>query len=115
MANTPENQHPVEKLADDLEFRQRNTTWPDVMVDASSADELMWKGSSRITKVQRVGVGAFGLVFLMGGVGLVNAIYGQVGWWLSIPIGLAFVGVGCKLLWNSVRKNKSSKAADEDE
>jgi hypothetical protein len=114
MPKTPNN-HPIEKLVEDVEFKQRNTTWPDVMANASSADELMWKGSRRITKVQRVGVGLFGLVFLGGGIGMVNAIYGQDVWWLSIPIGLAFVGVGCKLLWNSVRKNKSPRSVGEDE
>jgi hypothetical protein len=102
--------NPIENLVDSVRQRQRSITYPDLIVNASSSDELMWKGSPRITRVQRIGVGVFGLVFLMGGVGLVNAIYGQDGWWLSIPIGIAFVGVGCKLLWNSVRKIPTFKS-----
>jgi len=118
--NSPMNkgrdeQHPIEKLVDDVSQLQRNTTYPDLIVNASGSDELMWKGSPRIARVQRVGVGIFGLVFLMGGVSIVNAIYGQKDSWLSIPIGLALAGVGCKLLWNSVRKNAPSKPAGEDD
>jgi hypothetical protein len=108
-------QHPIEKLVDEVEFRQRNTTYPDLIVNASGSDELMWKGSPRMTRVQRVGVGIFGLVFLLAGVSIVNEIYGRGDWWLSIPIGLAFAGVGCKLLWNSIRKNASPKSVGEDD
>jgi heme A synthase len=114
MTRHRDEEHPIEKLVEDVEFRQRNTTHPDVLINASSADELMWKGSARITKVQRIGVGLFGFVFLLAGISIVNAIYGQDGWWLSVPIGLAFVVVGCKLLWNSIRKNDSAKATKKE-
>jgi hypothetical protein len=113
--NVKDEPHHIEQLVDEIEYRQHNTTYPDLLVNASSADELMWKGSARITKVQRIGLGLFGLAFMIGGISLVNAIYGQKDWWLSIPIGLAFFGVGCKLLWNSVRKNALPKSAGEDE
>jgi hypothetical protein len=113
MANIPEEQHPIQKIADDVEFKQRNTTWPDVMVNASNADELMWKGSRRITKVQRVGVGLFGFVFVLCGISFANNFH--EGWWVGIPIGIGFALVGCKLLWNSVRKNDLSKAEQKDE
>jgi hypothetical protein len=114
-------QHPIEKLANEVEFRQRNTTWPDAMVNASNADELMWKGSRRITKVQRIGVGLFGLVFLflgvlfvLGGVGITNMSDGNFSL-MEVLFGLASGGVGCKLLWNSIRKNELSKSAGKNE
>ena len=103
-------QHPIEKLVDNVGQRQRNTTWPDAMVNASSADELMWKGSKRITKVQRVGVAIFGLLLVLGGLSIATSInISREGWWIGVPIAAAFVLVGCKLLWNSVRKNAPSK------
>ena len=100
-------QHPIENLVDDVRQRQRNITYPDLIVNASGSDELMLKGSPRITRVQRVGVGIFGLFFLMAGVSIVTGIkIREEGWWIGVPIAAAFVLVGCKLLWNSVRKNK---------
>ena len=114
MADIPEKQHPIERLADDVEFKQRNTTWPDVMVNASSADELMWKGSRRITKLQRVGVGLFGVLFVLAGVSIAGSFQGD-GWWVGIPIEIGFILVGCKLLWNSFRKNDSPKEMQKDE
>jgi hypothetical protein len=113
MLDTP-HKHPIEKLVDDVEFKQRNTNWPDVMVNASSADELMWKGSRRITKVQRVGVGLFGLVFFLSGISLLTS-FPRDGWWIAIPISTGFALVGCKLLWNSVRKNDPQRAGHDDE
>jgi hypothetical protein len=108
MPKTPDK-HPIENLVDDVEFKQRNTTWPDAMVNASSADELMWKGSSRITKVQRVGVGLVGLFFVLASVSVLTNIARDV-WWMGIPISTGCMLVGCKLLWNSIRKNDSPKA-----
>src|SRR5271154_6286003 len=67
MAHIPK-QHPIEKLIDDLESKQHNTTWPETMVNAKGVDELLWKGSRRITKVQRVGVALLGLAFVLCGV-----------------------------------------------
>jgi hypothetical protein len=113
MGNDPETQHPIEKLVDDVEFRQRITTWPEAMVNASSADELMWKGSRRITKVQRIGVAIFGLVFVLSGISI-SSSFGD-GWWVVIPIATGFILVGCKLLWNSVRKNDPPKPSEKDE
>jgi hypothetical protein len=107
----------IDELVSDVEFKQRNTTWPEVHVNASSADALMWKGSRRITKIQRVGVALFGLLFLLGGIsiGSMSASFGGADVWLGVPIGIAFVGVGCKLLWNSIRKNDPAKSSTESE
>jgi hypothetical protein len=114
MANNPETRHPIEKLADDIEFKQHNTTWPDVMVNASNADELMWKGARRITRVQRIGIAVFGLLFVLSGISLLS-VFPLESWWIEIPIATGFVLVGCKLLWNSVRKNDPPTEGAEDE
>jgi hypothetical protein len=109
--NANKQQHPIENLVDEVEFRQRNTTYPDVLANASNADALMWKGSHRITKIQRVGVALFGFVFLLSGISLASIAgsFGGANVWIGIPIGVAFAGIGCKLLWNSVRKNERMK------
>jgi hypothetical protein len=113
MQKSPDK-HPIENLVEDVEFKQHNTTFPDVMVNASGADELMWKGSRRITKVQRVGVGLFGLVFVLSGISFLT-VFPREGWVMVIPVSTGFVVVGCKLLWNSVRKNDDQKAKHDDE
>ncbi len=43
-------------LLEEVSRRQRNTLWPDAMVNSSSVDALLWKGSPKATKVQRVGI-----------------------------------------------------------
>ena len=112
MANIPEEQHPIERLADEIEFKQRNTTWPDVMVNASSSDEFMWKGSRRITKIQRVGVGLFGFLFLLSGVSIGSTVDG---FWPAYLIAAGFLSVGSKLLWNSFRRNDNPKTLEKHE
>jgi len=109
-----EEQNPIEELVKEVELRQRNTTWPDAMVNASNADALMWKGSRRITKIQRIGVGIFGLLLVLGGVSIAASPRGE-GWWIGIPIELGFIFVGCKLLWNSIRKNDPPQGGSKDE
>ena len=105
------NQHPIEKIVDVVRRKQRNTAWPDLIVNASGADELMWKGSPRITKVQRIGVGLFGVTFLIFGISFASSFQGQ---WPAYLIAFASVAVGCKLLWNSLRKNNPPKPPEEE-
>jgi hypothetical protein len=81
------------------------------MVNASSADELMWKGSRRITKVRRVGVGLFGFLFVLGSI----SVGASARFWPEYLLGVAVFFVGCKLIWNSVRKNDPPKTTKKDE
>ncbi|MGH9595696.1 MAG: hypothetical protein ACRD3K_02755 [Edaphobacter sp.] len=116
MTNHAGKQHPIEKLVEDVEFKQRNTTWPDAMVNASGVDELLFKGSRRITKIQRVGVAFLGLAFVLGGISILGSIDStREGWWIGIPIATGIILVGCKLLWNGVRKNDPPREDIEDE
>ena len=112
MSTTPNENRPDQELVRDIERRQRNTTWPDVMANASNADALMWRGSRRITKIQRVGVGLFGLMFLLAGI---NVASSSSGLWLGYFIAAAAAFVGCKLLWNSIRKNDPPKDGQKSE
>jgi hypothetical protein len=107
-------QHPMEQLAADIERKQCNTTFPNAMINASDADALMWHGSPRITKVQRVGVGIFGAFFFLAGIIMAREIYDR-GSWPEYVVAAAFTFAGCKLLWNSIRKNAPSIEAAKDE
>jgi hypothetical protein len=44
---------PADHLIEDVRASQRNTLWPDAMVNGSSVDGLLWKGSPKATMVQR--------------------------------------------------------------
>jgi hypothetical protein len=111
MAHIPKKQHPIEKLMDDVESKQHNTTWPETMVNAKGVDELLWKGSRRITKIQRVGVALLGLAFVLCGV-LFIGDFGSHGdsRWLPIFFGTGCILVGCRFPWNSIHKNDAPKA-----
>jgi hypothetical protein len=108
--------HSIEELVHEVEFKQRNTTWPDAMINASRVDEVLWKGSRHITKVQRVGVASLGIALVLGGICIPGSIdITQEGWWIGIPIATGFILVGCKLLWNSIRKNDPPTRGSKDE
>jgi hypothetical protein len=102
MTRHQNEQHPIEKLVDDVEFKQRNTTWPDAMVNASSVDELLFKGSPRMTKVQRAGVVIIGLAYIVVAVGLIILSGGN---FIGVFIAIVGLFLGGKFLWNSIRKN----------
>jgi hypothetical protein len=111
MANVRKNRHPIEKLVNDVEFKQRNTTWPDAMVNASRVDEILFKGCRHITKVQRMGVAILGLAFVSCGI----LFIGDLGLlsdsrWLAVLFGTGCLLLGFKFLWNSIRKNISKKS-----
>jgi|GEM_PF-1672436 len=109
-------QHPIEELVNEVEFKQRNTTWPDAMVNASRVDEVLWKGSRRITKVQRIGLILFGVSLIVSSMAILGSLDStHEGWWVGIPITVGFTLVGCKVLWNGIRKNDPPKRGSEDE
>jgi hypothetical protein len=104
-------QYPIEKLVDDVEVKQRNTPWGDAMVNASSVDELLFKGSQRITKVQRVGVAFLGVAFVLCGVFFIGDLGSSSdSRSLAVLFGTGCLLLGCKFLWNSIRKNNPKKS-----
>jgi hypothetical protein len=111
VSTAPNENRPDQELVSDIQRRQRNTTWPDVMTNAASADALMWRGSNRMTKVQRVGVGLFGLCFVIAGAYFASNIYNGEGW-IGLIFAVVFFLVGFKILWNSIRKNNHSKTPE---
>jgi hypothetical protein len=106
MADNPK--HPIEKLVDNIEFKQRNTTWPDAMVNARTVDELLFKGSRRITRVQRVGVAILGLAFILCGIFFIGSLGDSR--LLEVLFWTVCLLLGFKFLWNSIRKNHLKKS-----
>jgi hypothetical protein len=94
-------------LIEDVRARQRNTTWPDAMVNSSSVDELLWKGSPRATKVQRIGIAIFGLTFAFLGV-IFEMIASQKDELVPVFVGLLLLALGTKLLLNAFKGNPKS-------
>jgi hypothetical protein len=109
-------QHPIEELVHEVKFKQRNTTWPNTMVNSSRVDEVLWKGSRRITRVQRVGVAILGIAFALCGIFILGSLDStHEGWWIGIPFTTGCILVGCKLIWNSIRKNDPPIEGSKDE
>jgi hypothetical protein len=103
MAHIPNKQLPVEKLVDEVEFKQRNTTWTDAVVNARGVDEVLWTRSRHITKVQRVGVAVLSVAFVLCGIWFIGNV--DLGGRLSVLFGTVSLLAGAKLVWNSIRKN----------
>lgn len=73
------------------------------MVNGSSVDGLLWKGSPQATKVQRVGIVIFGLTFFS--FGLFFLAYGietRVGF--EIAFSLLWLGLGTKITLNAFKR-----------
>jgi hypothetical protein len=49
-----------ERFRSYVEAKQRNIDWPDAMLNSSSVDALLWRGSPHLTKIQRAGILVFG-------------------------------------------------------
>ena len=42
----------LEELEEGVRAKQRNTTWPDTLLNGRSVDEFLWKGPSDATLIQ---------------------------------------------------------------
>jgi hypothetical protein len=54
----------TEKLIEDVSAKQRNTVWPDAMINSKGVDEFLWRGSPDAPLVQRIGAWIFGITFM---------------------------------------------------
>ena len=96
------------KLIKDFRDKQRNTVWPDPLINSRGVDMFLWKGSPNPTRVQRAGAVVFGLFFMIAGITYASmAVESR-----SIPLGIMSLGglyVGVRMLRNSFprRKGKS--------
>jgi hypothetical protein len=92
-----------ESFAKDVRSKQSNILWPDGLHNGISVDKLLWKGSPNATLVQRVGIGIFGIAFL-----LFAAFFAQLAYrdhsifWLLFT--LCWIYIGARVFRNAFRK-----------
>ena len=103
--NRPNHQ---DALIEDVEARQRNTLWPDAMVNSSSVDALLLKGSAKATKVQRIGIAIWGLTFVCLGMGLEFAAF-EKGSRLFVFMGLLVLALGATVFLNAFKRRQISE------
>ncbi len=101
---------PQDHLIEDVRASQRNTLWPDAVVNSSRVDELLWKGSAKATKVQRLGLAIWGLTFAFLGV-IFEMIASQKDELVPAFLGLPLLALGAKTFLNAFKRNpKPAKA-----
>jgi hypothetical protein len=98
-ANTSKKrQHFIEEI----KAKQRNTVWPDTLVNSRAVDYLIFKGSKGATRLQRIGIALFGVFFMLAGVAFIG-IGRESHSVLWIVISLAWFLLGMRVLINAFR------------
>ncbi len=100
----PKHHHdPGRKLYEEVQARQRNTTWPDAMKNSRGVDDLLWNGSPNPTRVQRAGILIFGISYIVAGAALMTLASEQhtkiLGCFSLLPI-----SIGVKVTYNAFFK-----------
>jgi hypothetical protein len=93
-----------DQLIEDVRANQRNTLWPDAMVNSSSVDALLWKGSPNATKVQRIGIAIWGLAFACLGAACELGAYEKHELFPAF-FGFPWLALGTKLFLNAFKRN----------
>jgi hypothetical protein len=91
-------------VLEEVERRQRNTLWPDAMINSSSVDALLWKGSPKATKVQRVGIVIWGLAFLSIGAYFLFVLASEQHSPMAAVLGLLGLALGTRITLNAFKR-----------
>jgi hypothetical protein len=94
-------------LLEDVERRQRNTVWPDPLVNGRAVDEYLWKGKPTAPLVQRIGAVVFGCAYLIAGAGLAVTLLEKHLYPLVISI-VCWLVAG-KMLMNALKRKRVSR------
>lgn len=92
------------RLLEEVESRQRNLLWPDTMLNASRVDALLWKGSPKATKVQRVGIAIWGLSFFALGGFFTFLQAPELHSPMIAVLGLLLLALGTRVTFNAFRR-----------
>jgi|HubBroStandDraft_2_1064218.scaffolds.fasta_scaffold605925_1 hypothetical protein len=112
--SNPDHHQPHTVLLEEVERRQRNTLWPDVMVNSASVDGLLWKGSPKATRVQRVGIAIWGLLFLSVGICTLSMAHERHDMIMAV-VGVFCSAVGVRITLNAFkRKPKPANRKNDD-
>ena len=97
------------KLIEDIEAKQRNTVWPNTMINSRGVDEFLWKGDPNAPLVQRMAAWIFGIVFLLIGLGWLDVGY-EKHWLIFAVLSIVWFLLGGKVLLNEFRRHKAEKS-----
>lgn len=86
-----------------LQERQENVTWPHLLRNGRSVDEVIWKGVRGAPLVQRIGVAIFPVAFLLIGIALVS-MASQQGRRVTFLVGGMMLLAGAWMVRNVFRK-----------
>ena len=98
-----------EHVIEEIEAKQRNTIWPDTLMNGRSVDEFLWKGSPDAPLVQRIGAWIFGIAFMLVGAVMMGVYLQQSPDRQSIAevvLAVVFFGGGLKVFLNGFRRRK---------
>jgi hypothetical protein len=107
-----------QEIIEDLKARQRNTLWPDTMINSSSVDGFLWKGSENPPLVQRMGAWIFGITFMLLGMGMIEIdreIEDYRKSILAVIVGVVFFLAGMKVFRNGFRRRKAKNPSDGED
>lgn len=93
----------LESYIGSLEERQKNLTWPDLLRNGRSVDEVIWKGVRGAPLVQRIGVAIFAMAFLLVGITLVS-MASQIGSMVTVWVGGVMLLAGAWMVRNVFRR-----------
>ena len=100
-----------QRIIEDIEDKQRNTVWPDAMINSKGVDEFLWKGSPDAPLVQRIEAWIFGSLFILIGLGWAAAAYERH--WLPIAVlSIAWFLIGGKVFLNGFRKRRPQRSKE---
>jgi hypothetical protein len=91
---------------DELKAKQRNTVWPDPLVNSRGVDEFFWKGSPDAPLIQRIGAWLFGLFFLAGGLSLLMIARERRSWLVLMMSAAGFL-LGARVFFNGFRRGRA--------
>lgn len=101
-----------ERFRSYIEAKQRNTDWPDTLRNGSNVDAVLWKGSTRLTGIQRAGIWIFGIFFLLASFGLALTAWERHSGLALLPVAFSLF-IAARLIRNACRRN-SPRPKDEE-
>jgi hypothetical protein len=98
-------------LVEETKARQENVIWPRPLQNSRKVDEILFKGSTSLTPVQRVGVWIFGIVYICAGLssfGVAQDTHG--GRWFFRILGTVILVVGIWIVRNGCRRRRGPES-----
>jgi hypothetical protein len=106
MSDEHDDDHGAERFRAYVEAKQRNVDWPDAVRNSSGVDALLWKGSTRMTGIQRAGIWVFAVFFLFVSIGTVLVAWERRSAFVLLPAAFSFF-IAARLIRNACRRNSS--------